>query len=164
MLCDFKSLVAKLLAIHIFSQCLGSVLSALCPAKIWSNANYASQTYGGKLCPPNSQNNHSLPRKIMEQCRICSAKLWSNTDFAPQNNEDIVSGANIISNFNFLNFLKIFFSNYLQNRYLYINVHFAKTRCLPNKVPNKAQFRFFKYLFCVLIQAFQKVIASCTFL
>ena len=27
----------------------------------------------------------SLPRKIMEQCKLCQAKLWSNADFAPQN-------------------------------------------------------------------------------
>ena len=26
----------------------------------------------------------SLPRKIMEQCRLCLAKLWSNADFAPR--------------------------------------------------------------------------------
>ena len=28
----------------------------------------------------------SLPRKIMEECRLYPAKLWSNADFAPQNN------------------------------------------------------------------------------
>ena len=37
----------------------------------------------------------TLPRKIMEQCRLGSAKLWSNADFAPQNHGDIVSGGTI---------------------------------------------------------------------
>ena len=32
----------------------------------------------------------SLPRKIMEQCRLCPAKLWSNADFAPQNHRAFV--------------------------------------------------------------------------
>ena len=32
----------------------------------------------------------SLPRKIMEQCRLCPAKFWSNTDFAPQNHRAFV--------------------------------------------------------------------------
>ena len=32
----------------------------------------------------------SLPRKIMEQCRLCLAKLWSNADFAPQNHRAFI--------------------------------------------------------------------------
>ena len=32
----------------------------------------------------------SLPRKIMEQCRLCPAKLWSNVDFAPRNHRTFV--------------------------------------------------------------------------
>ena len=32
----------------------------------------------------------SLPRKIMEQCRLCPAKLWSNADFAPRGHRAFV--------------------------------------------------------------------------
>ena len=32
----------------------------------------------------------TLPRKIMEQCRLCPAKLWSNADFAPQDHRAFV--------------------------------------------------------------------------
>ena len=32
----------------------------------------------------------SLPRKIMEQCRLCPAKLWSNADFAPRDHRAFV--------------------------------------------------------------------------
>ena len=32
----------------------------------------------------------SLPRKIMEQCRLCPAKLWSNADFGLQNHRPFV--------------------------------------------------------------------------
>ena len=37
---------------------------------------YFSLRYKGKL------ESMSLPRKIIEQCRLCPAKLWSNADFA----------------------------------------------------------------------------------
>ena len=40
----------------------------LCPAKLWSNADFAPQNYWGM---------QTLPRKIMEQCRFCPAKSWS---------------------------------------------------------------------------------------
>ena len=68
----------------------------LCPAKLWSNADFAPQNYGAM---------QTLPRKIMEPSYfapqnnglfiLCSAKLWSYADFAPQNQGDIVSGAKI---------------------------------------------------------------------
>ena len=32
----------------------------------------------------------SLPRKIMEQCRLCPTKLWSNADFAPRDHRAFV--------------------------------------------------------------------------
>ena len=32
----------------------------------------------------------SLPRKILEQCRLCSAKSWSNTDFAVRDHTALV--------------------------------------------------------------------------
>ena len=53
MLNDSINLVGKLLAIYIFTTCRAYLY-------------------------------HSLPCKIMEQCRLCPAKLWSNADFAPQ--------------------------------------------------------------------------------
>ena len=56
MLCDSKSFVVKLLAIHVFFSSIFVV-------------------YFDNL----------LPRIIMKRCRRCPAKLWSNTDFAPQN-------------------------------------------------------------------------------
>ena len=51
MLCAFKSLVGKLLAIHI----LGPILTIVCPAKLWSNADFALRNYGAM---------QTLPRKI----------------------------------------------------------------------------------------------------
>ena len=60
----------------------------LCPAKLWSNADFSPQIHDGAFI-------------------LCPAKLWNNADFAPQNygtsaadfapqnNRDIVSGANI---------------------------------------------------------------------
>ena len=47
----------------------------LCPAKLWSNADFAPQNHTAfVLCPAKSQRLCSLPREIMEQCRLCSAK------------------------------------------------------------------------------------------
>ena len=67
----------------------------LCPAKLWSNTDFAPQNYGAM---------QTLPRKITEPLLfalqnhgdffLCPAQLWSNADFAPQNCGDIVSGTN----------------------------------------------------------------------
>ena len=66
----------------------------LCPAKLWSNADFAPQSYGAM---------QTLPREITEPLFfapqnygdfvLCPSRLWSNADFAPQNRGDIVSGA-----------------------------------------------------------------------
>ena len=46
-----------------------------CPSKTWSNADLAPQNYRAFIfCPAKSQSLHTLPRKIMEQCRLCTAK------------------------------------------------------------------------------------------
>ena len=75
-----------------------------CPAKLWSNADFAPQNYGAM---------QTLPRKIMDPLFFAPqnkgpfihfpTKLWSNADFAPENQGDIVSGAKITTDI-FLNF------------------------------------------------------------
>ena len=81
----------------------------LCPAKLWSNADFAPQNYGAM---------RTLPRKITEPSFfapqnhrdfvLCPAKLWSNADFARRNRGDIVSGAKKDHKI----LLSSFFSNY----------------------------------------------------
>ena len=52
----------------------------LCPAKLWSNADFALQNHRAfVLCPIKSQRLCSLPRKIIEQCRLYSAKSWRHS-------------------------------------------------------------------------------------
>ena len=66
----------------------------LCPAKLWSNPDFAPQNNGAM---------RTLPRKITEPVYVAlknhrafilyPSKLWCNADFAPQNHGEIVSGA-----------------------------------------------------------------------
>ena len=68
----------------------------LCPAKLWSNADFAPQNYGAM---------QTLPHRITEPSYfspqnhrafiLCPSKLWSNADFALQNHGDTFSGAKI---------------------------------------------------------------------
>ena len=68
----------------------------LCPAKLWSNADFGPQNYGAM---------QTLPRKITEPSHasqqnhrafiLCPAKLWSNANFGPQYHGDTISGAKI---------------------------------------------------------------------
>ena len=52
----------------------------LCPAKSWSNADFAPQDHRAfVLCPAKSWRLCSLPREIMEQYRLCSAKWWRHS-------------------------------------------------------------------------------------
>ena len=57
-----------------------------CPAKLWSNADFAPQNHGPFVpCPPKS-----LSLRI-----LCPSNLWINADFDPQNHGDIVLGTKI---------------------------------------------------------------------
>ena len=50
----------------------------LCPAKLWSNADFAPQNKGVFiLCLAKSQSLYTLPCKIIKQCRLCPAKQMS---------------------------------------------------------------------------------------
>ena len=58
----------------------------LCPAKLWSNADFAPQNRKAFiLCLEKSQSLHTLPHKIMEQCKLRSAISWRH-NFRGQNN------------------------------------------------------------------------------
>ena len=68
----------------------------LCHAKLWSNANFASQIHGSFiLFPAEYGAMQTLLCKIMEQCRLFPANSWflhsfprricNNADFALQN-------------------------------------------------------------------------------
>ena len=79
---------------QIMEQC------RLCPAKLWSNADFAPRNHRAfVLCPANSRRLCSLPRKIMEQCRLCSAKSRRRSSRGQQTS----------SNLNFFTFCLIFF-------------------------------------------------------
>ena len=68
------ALKSMVLPCKIMEQC------RLCPAKSWSNADFAPRDQRAFiLCPAKSQRLCSLPRKIMEQCRLCSAKSWQHS-------------------------------------------------------------------------------------
>ena len=72
----------------------------LCPAKLWSNADFAPQNNRALvLCPAKLRSIYSLPRK-----------LWRNADFAPQNQRDIVSVAKIPPTI-FFKLVYLFFSS-----------------------------------------------------
>ena len=82
----------------------------LCPAKLWSNADFASRNHRAiVLCPAKSRRLCSLPRKIMEQCRLSSTKLRRHS----------FRGQPISSNFNFFTFFLIIFVNHCYFRDLY---------------------------------------------
>ena len=65
------------------------------PAKSWSYADFAQQSYGAM---PTSPRKITKPSFLAPQNYgyfvLCPAKLWSNADLAPQNCADIVLGAN----------------------------------------------------------------------
>ena len=65
------------------------------PAKLWSNADFAPQSYGAMQTSPRiiTEPSFFAPQNHGDFV-LCPAKLWSNADFAPQNRGDIVSGAN----------------------------------------------------------------------
>ena len=70
----FFGLKSMSLPREILEQC------RLCPAKLWSNADFAPQNHRPfVLCPTKPRRLCSLPRKIMEQCRLCSAKSWRHS-------------------------------------------------------------------------------------
>ena len=49
----------------------------LCPAKSWSNVDFAPQNHRAfVLCPAKCRRLCFLPRKTMEQCRLCPVKSW----------------------------------------------------------------------------------------
>ena len=51
--------------------------SRLCPAKLWSNADFAPRNHRAFVfCPVKYPSLCSLPRKTMELCRLCPAKSW----------------------------------------------------------------------------------------
>ena len=103
----------------------------ICPAKLWSNADFALQNYGAFvhgptksrslyslprkimeqciLCPAKSRRLCSLPRKIMEQCRLCSVKSWRHN----------YRGQKISSNLIVFSFFLIIFVNHCHFRDLY---------------------------------------------
>ena len=94
-------MVGKLLAFYIFFlQLLGPISTILCPAKIWSNADFAPQSYGAiqilprKFMKPSffAQQNYgaiqNLPSKIMEKCKL-----------SLRNHRAIFSEANITTKF-----------------------------------------------------------------
>ena len=86
----------------------------LCPAKLWSNANFASQnheamqTFFRKIMDPlfffpgKLPRLHSLPHGIKEQCRLCPAKSGRHS----------LRGQQISLNFIFLSIFLIIFVNY----------------------------------------------------
>ena len=82
----------------------------LCPAKSWSNADFAPRNHGPfVLCPTKSQRLRSLPRGIMEQYKLCSAKSWRHS-FRSQR---------ISLNLIFFSFFLNIFVNQCYFRYLY---------------------------------------------
>ena len=90
--------------------CILPLNLCLCPAKFWSNADFAPQNHidivsGAKITT------EIILKFAPQNYRAfisCPAKLWSNEDFAPQNHIDIVSGAKItteiILKLNFVDF------------------------------------------------------------
>ena len=93
----------------------------MCPAILWSNADFDPQSYGAMQTSPReikepllfAPQNHS-------DIVLWPAKLWSNADFALRNCGDIVSGAKkylqiLLSFLSFYHFCKsLSFPRYLQ--------------------------------------------------
>ena len=74
--------------------------SRFCPAKLWSNADFAPQNHGALIIyTAKSQSLHTLPREIIEQCRPCTAKSKRHS-FRGQNSNNFLCKSMIFQRYN----------------------------------------------------------------